>query len=338
MINTGKSTVKASSDIALVKYWGKKDEVLRLPENGSVSIKLDGLDSITTVEFDKKYSSDEFIIEGEKIDATSAEAKRVVQHLNRIRKIAKEKGLEEADYFAKVVSENSFPRATGLSSSGSGMAALTFAAAKSIGLNLNEKELSILSRQASGTACRCALGGFVEWLDGSTSQTSYSETIFDKKYWDIRDVVAVVDFDKKKISSTEGHELASSSPFFKERQKNIKQKISNVKKYIKNKDFSALGNLVEEECLEFHSILLTSKPPMVLWYPGTLQIIHEVQKMRTEGIECYFTINTGFNVHVLTLPEFEEKVQKRLNDLDLVKKTLTAKVGGKPEYINEHLF
>ncbi|NCO12465.1 MAG: diphosphomevalonate decarboxylase [Candidatus Pacebacteria bacterium CG_4_10_14_3_um_filter_34_15] len=333
-----KSTVKASSDISLVKYWGKKDEILRLPENGSISIKLEGLDTITTVEFIPELSADELSIEGEIIDSTSIELKRVIKHLDKIRALAKEQNISNSNQFAKVVSENSFPRSTGLSSSGSGMAALTFAATKAIGLDLNEKELSILSRQASGTACRCALGGFVEWLDGETSETSYSKTIFDQKYWDIRDIVAVVDFGKKKISSTEGHTLAGSSIFFEARQKNIKQKIEDTKKFIEKKDFSSLGSLIEAECLEFHSILLTSQPPMVLWYPGTLQIIHEVQKMRAEGIECYFTINTGFNVHVLTLPEFEEKVQNRLDSLDLVKKTLTAKVGGKPEYLEDHLF
>ena len=330
-----KSTVKASSDIALVKYWGKKDEVLRLPENGSISIKLDGLDTVTTVEFGKDFKSDELSIDGKNIEINSIEAKRVIKHLDRIRGLAKEKGLVGYNQFAKVVSKNSFPKSTGLSSSGSGMTALTYAAAKAIGLELSEKELSILSRQASGTACRCAVGGFVEWLDGDTSDTSYSKTIFNKDYWDIRDIVAVVDYGKKKISSTEGHTTAGSSVFFEMRQKNIKQKIKDVKKFIEKKDFSALGSLVEAECLEFHSILLTSNPPLVLWYPGTMQVIQEVQKMRTEGIECYFTINTGFNVHVLTLPEFEKQVQERLSRLSLVKETLVAKVGGKPEYLKE---
>ncbi len=333
-----KVTVKASSDIALVKYWGKKDPVLRLPENGSISILLDGLDTVTTVEFREALEADQFIISGETIVTDSREAKRVVKHLDRIRAIAQEQGKKAGAFFAKVVSENSFPRGTGLSSSGSGMAALTYAAVQALDLELSEKELSILSRQASGTACRCAVGGFTEWLDGDTSETSYSKTIFDKDHWDIRDVVAVVDQGKKKISSTEGHKTAGSSVFFKVRQDHIAQKIIDTKNYIVAKDFTALGALVEAECLEFHSILLTSQPPLVLWYPGTVQVIHEVQRMREEGIECYFTINTGFNVHVLTLPKFEARVTERLAALPLVQKTLSAKVGGKPREIQEHLF
>ncbi len=327
-----KTTIKASSDIALVKYWGKKDEVLRLPENGSISIILDGMDTITTVEFSESFSEDEVYIQDKKIEVISREAKRVIKHLDRMRKLA------NVDLKAKVVSKNTFPRGTGLSSSGSGMAALTYAAAKALDLELSEKELSILSRQASGTACRCACGGFVEWLDGDTSETSYSHTIFDKDHWDIRDVVAVVDEGQKKISSTEGHESAQSSPFFEVRQNNIKAKIEAVKSAIKEKNFTKLGKIVEAEALEFHSILLTSEVPLILWYPGTLQVMQEVEKLREEGIECYFTINTGFNLHILTLPKFQDAVQERLNNLSLVVKTLTAKVGDKPKEIQEHLF
>ncbi len=324
-----KTTFKASSDIALIKYWGKKDEVLRLPENGSVSIILEGLDTITTVDFDAKYHQDQVIIEN---NQTHEEAERVIKHLDRIRKLA---GSQQK---AKVVSENTFPRGTGLSSSGSGFAALTYAATAALGLSLSEKEMSILSRQGSGTACRCACGGFVEWKDGSTSAGSYSTTIFPAEHWDIRDVVAVVDEGKKKISSSAGHQSAQSSKFFAVRQQAISQKISQVKELLKSKNFSVLGQLIEAECLEFHSILLTSQPPLVMWYPGTLEVINAVEVMRKDGVEAYFTINTGFNVHVLTLPEYQAEVEKRLNQLSLVRKTLTAKVGQKPTQLSQHLF
>jgi diphosphomevalonate decarboxylase len=324
-----KTTIKASSDIALVKYWGKKDEFLRLPENGSVSMILDGLDTVTTVEWQPALPQDDITIEGSQ---DPDEVKRVVKHLDRIRKNFK------LSSFAKVVSENTFPKGTGLSSSGSGFAALTIAATKAAGLTLSEKKLSILARQGSGTACRCVCSGFVEWKDGSTSETSYSETLFPPKHWDVRDVVAVVDEGKKKISSTEGHESAQSSLLFAARQQHIKTKIEQVKQAIVAKDFEQLGSLAEAECLEFHSILLTSQPPLIMWYPGSLQVMHEVQQLRAEGVPAYFTINTGFNVHVLTLPEYEAQVQQRLDSLSLVKKTLLAKVGAGPQQIDQHLF
>ncbi|NCN03738.1 MAG: diphosphomevalonate decarboxylase [Candidatus Pacebacteria bacterium] len=324
-----KVTIKTASDIALIKYWGKKDEVLRLPENGSISIKLDGLDTVTTVEFQQGLEKDDITIQGE---SDNEEIIRVVKHLDRIRKQFSK------NIYAKVVSKNTFPKGTGLSSSGSGFAALTFAAVKSLEIDLSEKELSILCRQGSGTACRCACGGFVEWLDGETSETSYSHSIQSPDFWDVRDVVVVVDEGKKKVSSTEGHVMAQSSPFYAERQKRIGAKIAEIKGYIENKDFSKMGNLAEKEALEFHTILLTSEVPMIAWYPGTVEVMQEVVRLREEGIECYFTINTGFNVHVLTLPEYEKQVQERMMSLASVKKVLSAKVGDKPVEISDHLF
>ncbi len=324
-----KATIKTASDIALIKYWGKKDEELRLPENGSISIKLDGLDTITTVEFDESLSADDVTIEGE---SNNEETARVSKHLDRVRKLAGTK------VFAKVVSKNTFPKGTGLSSSGSGFAALTFAAAASLELDLSERELSILSRQGSGTACRCACGGFVEWLDGDTSETSYSVSLQNVDYWDIRDVVVVVDEGKKKISSTEGHEAARTSPFYQARLDGIQKKIGQMKQAIEQKDFMTLGSLAEKEALEFHTILLTSEVPLIAWYPGTVEVMQAVMSLREVGVPCYFTINTGFNVHVLTLPEYEKVVAEELGKLSLVKKILLAKVGPKPQGIDQHLF
>lgn len=324
-----KTTIRASSDIALVKYWGKKDEILRLPENGSISLILSGLDTVTTVEFDEKLAQDEVIIQGE---SEEGEARRVSKHLDRIRKLAGK------EVFAKVVSQNTFPKGTGLSSSGSGFAALTIAATKALNLHLSEKKMSILARQGSGTACRCVCGGIVEWKDGETSDTSYSQTIFPADYFDIRDVVAIVDEGKKLISSTQGHALVNTGPFYKIRQSKIRAKIEAVRESLNEKNFDKLGALVESEALEFHSILLTSQPPMIAWYPGSLEVMLAVQAMRREGVRAYFTINTGFNVHVLTLPEFEDQVVDRLEKLSLVKKTIKAKIGEKPEELNEHLF
>lgn len=324
-----KTTFAASSDIALVKYWGKKDEVLRLPENGSISIILDGLDTVTSIEFDDIYSADSVTIQGESEDG---ETERVVKHLDRIRNLAGKK------VYARVVSHNTFPKGTGLSSSGSGFAALTAAATTALGLTLTSKEMSILARQGSGTACRCVCGGFVEWKDGDTSETSYSETLFPPEHWDIRDVVAVVDEGKKLISSTTGHTTARTSPFYPVRLSGISTKLAEVRTSLQEKDFEKLGSIVESEALEFHSILLTSKPPLIAWYPGSIEVMLAVQALRREGIPAYFTINTGFNVHVLTLPEYQDAVRERLISLPLVKKVLLAHVGDGPREIHDHLF
>ncbi len=324
-----KVTIKASSDVALVKYWGKKNEALRLPENGSVSLILSGLDTVTTVEFSSELEADEVSIQAE---ADPQEVGRVVGHLDRVRKMI------SAPLFAKVVSQNTFPKGTGLSSSGSGFAALTIAATKAAGLELSERELSILARQGSGTACRCVCGGIVEWKDGDTSETSYSESIFSAQHWDLRDVVVVIDEGEKRVSSTEGHTTAQTSPFYQTRLSKIKDKIVTAKAAIAAKNFPQLGELVEAEALEFHSILLTSTPSLIAWLPGTIQVMLGVQELRQAGIPAYFTINTGFNIHVLTLPEYVEQVRERLRKLSLVKQTLVATVGEKPAEIEEHLF
>ena len=211
-----KATAIAPSNIAFTKYWGKKDEVLRLPENGSISMCLSNLLTTTTVEFSPDFDKDEIIINGGGVEG--GEAERVIKHLDRVRKMA---GISDK---AKMVSNNNFPSGTGLSSSASGFAALTLAASKAAGLNLPEKELSILARQGAGSACRSIPSGFVEWLDGDTSDTSFAVQIFPPNYWAIADVVAVVSEGRKEVATSAGHAMAQSSPFMKTRLTHIKEK------------------------------------------------------------------------------------------------------------------
>jgi diphosphomevalonate decarboxylase len=324
-----KSTAIASADVALIKYWGKKDERLRLPENGSISIILNALTTTTTVDFRDDLTSDECFIDGDKV--SDIQASRITEHLNRIRRITSQ------GTFARVVSNNSFPASTGLSSSGSGFAALTLAATHAVGLKLSEKQLSILARQGSGTACRCMCGGFVEWIDGNTSDSSYSHSLFPAEHWDLIDVVAIVNSQKKKVSSSLGHTSAQSSLLFKPRQQRIKQKIQEMKNAITKKDFTKLGVITESEALEFHSVLLTSSPPLVMWYPGTIAVILAVHELRSQGIEAYYTINTGFNVHVLTQPKNKNMVIKYVNQLPEVEKVIISKIGNKPIITTNHL-
>ncbi len=330
-----KTTVRAGNDIALVKYWGKKDKVLRLPANGSIALILDSLHTTTTVEFQSQLDQDQVTIGGV---VEEGEASRVIKHLSRIRELAKAKGLIDQDIFAKVTSENNFPMSTGLSSSASGFAALTIAASRAIGLELSERELSILSRQGSGSSCRCVCGGFVEWLDGNDSETSYAQTILPASDWVLRDLVVIVSEDKKELGSTEGHDLAETSPFFNTRQTHIQAKLDRVRAAVMARDFVTMGEIAEAEALEFHTILLTSQPNMLLLYPGTVAVMHAVRRLRQTGTPAYFTINTGFNIHVLTLPEHEAQVQAALSQLSDVQKIIPSGVGERPRFLEEHLF
>lgn len=308
-----KATAVAPSNIAFIKYWGKKDEDLKIPMNGSISMNLSNLLTTTTVEFNKSFKTDEMVINNQKEENGRG---RAVNHLDKIRKLAK------INYKAKVVSRNNFPTGTGLSSSASGFAALTLAASNAASLNLSDKVLSILARQASGAACRSIPDGFVEWLDGDTSETSYAVSLYPPDYWDIVDVVVIVSTNKKEVATTEGHRLAYSSPFFSVRLKGIQDKIQLIKKYMQKKDFEAFGELIEQEALELHAIMLTSIPPLIYWLPETISVMHAVQKWRRDGLQVYFTLNTGQNIHLICQKKDAKLVVKKAKEIPDVKKTI----------------
>lgn len=308
-----KATAVAPSNIAFIKYWGRKDEILRLPENGSISMNLSNLLTTTTVEFNKNFEEDEIIINNQKEEN---EGNRAIKHLDRIRKIAK------INLKARVETRNNFPTGTGLSSSASGFAALTVAAAAAADLKFSEKELSILARQGSGSACRSISDGFVEWLDGDTSETSYGVSIYPHDYWDIVDVVAVVSKNKKEISTTKGHKRAASSPFFPLRLERINEKIKSIKKYMEEKNFQAFGELIEAEALELHAVMLTSSPSLIYWLPGTLKVMHAVKRWRQEGLKVYFTVNTGQDIHLICQKKDVEKVVEKTKEVSDVQKTI----------------
>ena len=324
-----KTTAKAPSNIAFVKYWGRKDETLRLPENGSVSMNLSGLQTTTTVEFSPKYAEDFIEINGIR---EPNEGSRAVKHLDRIR------GMAKIVDKAKVITKNNFPTGTGLSSSASGFAALTLASSKAAGLELSEKELSILARQGSGSACRSIPDGFVEWVDGNTSDTSFALSIFPPDYFGIIDVVVVVSTEKKFLATSKGQKSARTSPFFERRLELIKDKIDRVKKAIEDKNFSEFGKLIETEALEFHLILFTSNPPLFYWTPETVRLMKFVQKIRSEGLECYFTINTGQDIHLIVQKKDVNALQDRLKEVTGIKNIIVNTPANGARVVGSHLF
>lgn len=324
-----KATAFAPSNIAFIKYWGRKDEELRLPENGSISMNVSNLLTTTTVEFNTLFKQDSVTFSGKRELAVN---NRAIKHIDRIRKLAK------IDTKVKIVTENNFPTSTGLSSSASGFAALTVAGAKAAGLNLSEKELSILARLGSGSACRSIPDGFVEWVDGNTSDTSYAKSLYPPDYWDIVDVVAIVSISKKDIDTTEGHKLAGTSPFFSTRLSLMKNKIKLIKKYIQEKNFTKFGELIEAEALEFHSILITSTPSLIYWFPQTIKVMKFVKTLRVEGLEVYFTINTGQDVHVICQQKNVEKVTSLVKEIKEVREVIINTPANGTRLASNHLF
>ncbi len=324
-----KATAIAHPNVALIKYWGRKNETLRLPTNGSISINLSEMTTTTTVEFSEKFITDEITINDE---AVTDESDRAIKHLGRIRTLAK------SDLKAKVVSKNNFPSSTGLSSSSSGFAALTIAATHALGLELSEKELSILARQGSGSACRSIPDGWVEWKDAETSEESFASSFFPPEHWSLVDVVAVVSTEKKDVPTSVGQKLAQTSPFFSARQTSMQQKILELKTYIKERNFEKFGETVEAEALNMHAVMITSNPSLIYWSVGTLSLMKQVKKWRSEGLPAYFTINTGQDIHILVEEKNTPILIEKLNTVSYVKKVIKNSISQGACLIQTHLF
>ncbi len=314
-----KAKAVAPANIAFIKYWGKIDGKLRLPANASISMNLDSCLTTTTVEFDSNLSNDEFILNGVKV--VGEESERVSKHIDTIRSMSK------IDTFAKVKSENNFPKSSGIASSASGFAALTLAASAAAGLKLSEKDLSILARIGSGSSCRSIPDGIVEWKYGEKNEDSYAHSLFGVDYWDIRDIIVIVGAGVKKVSSSEGHSLADSSPFYKTRILGMPQKVEDIKRTLENKDFTKFGEILEAEAVNMHTVMMTSVPPLYYWLPETLRIMRAVSDLRESGTECYFTIDAGPNVHVICEGKNAPKISLELAKIEGVKNLIENKVG-----------
>jgi diphosphomevalonate decarboxylase len=243
---------------------------------------------------------------------------------------------------AKVVSKSNFPIAAGLASSASGLAALTLAATKAASLNLNKKELSILARQGSGSACRSIFGGFVEWLRGQKEDgsDSYARQIVNENYWpEFRMIVTILTEEKKKIGSRIGMaQTVKTCPYYDGWLKTVNQDLNIIRKGILKRDFTAVGSQAEYNCLKMHALMMTTKPPIIYWLPATMEIIQNVISWRRDGLECYFTIDAGPQVKIICLEKDISKIKRKLKKIKGIKKIIVCKPGEGAKLINEHLF
>lgn len=326
-----KATAQAHSNIALVKYWGKGDEKLRLPVNSSVAIALDNLTTTTTVEFREDLSADQVELVGEGFE--SGEVEKVSKHLDRIREIAK------ITTKAKVVSKNGFPKAAGMASSASGFAALTVAAAGAAGLNLGVKELSILARQGSGSASRSVPGGVSVWNAGVSSETSYAEQIQYPKEWDLRVLLVMAqDTSAKKVGSTEGMALAVTSPYFKTAVEEAGLNIERIKEAMAKGDWNGFGKVIEDECFRLHMLCMTTTPNILYWRGVTVEVFQKLLKLREGGVRAFFTVDAGPHVHVVCQGNDVTTVKAALGELEGIKTIIECGIGAGAEIINQDLF
>ncbi|ASN03635.1 diphosphomevalonate decarboxylase [Virgibacillus necropolis] len=317
-----KATAKAHTNIALIKYWGKRDESLILPMNNSLSLTLDAFYTETTVTFNRELEEDKFYLDNEII--LGDQYTKVSKFLDLIRNYA------DSPLFAEVHSTNAVPTAAGFASSASGFAALAAAATRALDLNLDNQTLSRLTRQGSGSACRSIYGGFVEWEKGveDDGSDSYAVPITPQDHWDVRVAAVVLSSDMKKVSSRVGMKrTVETSPFYSGWVDSIPSDLMQIKTAIQNRDFEKMGKIAEANCQKMHATTLGANPPFTYWHDTTLTVMQTVQALREKGILAYFTIDAGPNVKVLYQPENEEIVHQTLRKIPGVSNVILSRSG-----------
>lgn len=294
----------AHPNIALIKYWGNREQALRIPANGSISLTLGGLDNRMSVRFDGSLESDTLVIN--EAPAVPQMVERASNHLDLLRAMA------DVSERAELVSETNFPLGAGVASSAAAFAAITVAAASALKLELNPEELSRIARRGSGSAARSIQGGFVELLAGDSDKTSFAQQIAPEDHWPIVDLVVIVDEQVKHTSSSTGHSLAASSPLQESRVADAPRRLQECRKSILERNFPTLTQIVERDSDMMHAIMMTSEPPLHFWTGSTLQVMAAVRELRAEGLSVCYTIDAGPNVHCLCLPECERDVLQAL--------------------------
>ncbi|MDE2850675.1 MAG: diphosphomevalonate decarboxylase [Acidobacteriota bacterium] len=331
----GPVTAEAPSNIAFIKYWGARDLEGPVPFNRSLSMTLDACRSICSASPLADGRDDEIVwLEepgpGRSDGATNAPpafVERTRRHLDRLREWSRQTAAPYTGGF-RIATGNTFPAAAGIASSASGFTALTLAVTAAMGFDLPPRTLSALSRSSgSGSAARSAYGGYVEWPDGDDNS---AVQILDEDAWRLCDVVAVVETGAKKVSSRDGHQLATSSPYFAPRLAALEERLERVRDALRQRDFEALGPAIEEEGIDLHLIAMSSRPPVYYWTPGTIEVLAAVRDLRVDGVAAYATMDAGANVHVICQPADESRVAERLTALGGVERVLRDRTGGPP--------
>ncbi len=315
-VKQGTVTWKSPSNIALVKYWGKKD--YQIPENPSISFTLDACRTTTTLSFSEKDKKDDafsfdLFFEGELKEDFKP---KILTFFKRIEKYVP----FLKDYHFKIETSNSFPHSSGIASSASGMSALALCL-MSIEKQLNpdmtddhfNKKASFLARLGSGSACRSIEGDLIVWgkhdeIEGSSDLygTKYPYQVHDN-FKNYHDTILLVDKGQKQVSSTVGHNLMHGHPFASKRFEQANENLTKLVGVLKAGDLKSFIEIMESEALSLHAMMMTSLPYFILMKPNTLEIINKIWTFRQDtGLHIGFTLDAGANVHVL-YPENEAK-------------------------------
>jgi diphosphomevalonate decarboxylase len=311
-------TAEARSNIALVKYWGKRDAALNLPAAGSLSLTLDGLVTTTLVVLDDALAADEFILGGAL--QSGEPLARVAAFLDLVR--------GPADPRARVESVNSFPTASGLASSASAFAALALAATRAYRRELGPTDLSALARRGSGSAARSIFGGLV-----LMRAEGWAEPLDD---WDLRLVIAVAGGGAKDVLSRAGMERTSAtSPLYAGFLATVPDDLIAARDAIARRDLEALGEVAERSALTMHASALAARPAVVYWRGATVEALHAVRALRRHGIGAWATIDAGPHVKVLCTPDDADRVEAALREVPGVTSTRSCAPGGPARIVAE---
>jgi diphosphomevalonate decarboxylase len=282
----------AHPNVALIKYWGKRARAGNLPATGSLSLVLGGLNTETSVRFDPALARDRVLLDGREDPETTA---RVTACLDVLRR---EAGVAAG---AVVESRNDFPTGAGLASSASGFAALVTAGAGALGIELPPGRLAEIARLGSGSAPRSLLGGVV--LLTNRDETTVCEQIVAPSDWPLEIVVAVTTSGPKGTSSREGMvQSEQTSPYYDAWVQTHPADLAAGLAAIRSRDFAALAELSEHNCLKMHAVMLTTRPPLIYWTPATLACLHRIQALRRDGVPVFFTVDAGPQVKAVCLP------------------------------------
>ena len=297
-----RSIVKSYANIAIIKYWGKKDPIKMIPATSSISLTLENLFTETEISFITReeaiektgQASDLLYINGE------------LQNEEQIKKIAKVVNLfrDDRSQLVKIDTTNNMPTEAGLSSSSSGLSAAIKACNRLFDKNLSREELAQISKFASGSSSRSFFGPVGMW-DKDTGEVSEVKT--DLK---LAMIVLVLNEEKKIISSRKGMALCmETSTSFDEWIRQSEIDFENMKKYLSEGDFSKVGELTEENALRMHETTKNANPPFTYLTEKSFDAMEYVRELRKQGERCYFTMDAGPNVKVLCLEEDFERLK-----------------------------
>jgi diphosphomevalonate decarboxylase len=315
------ATVRARSNIALVKYWGKAPGVYNVPAVGSISVTLDALWSETRIEFDGTLDADIFTLDGV---VRSEQLGRITPCLDLLRSLAGETAR------ARVASSNNFPTGAGLASSASGFAALVGAADVALGLALPARELSRIARQGSGSAARSIFGGFVQMHAGTAADggDSFAEPLLPGDDWPLNVVVAVTSRREKAVGSGAGMILSSaSSVYYPAWVKSHPADMAAARTAIATRDFEALADVSESSCLKMHAAAMAARPPLVYFSGTTIDGIELIRELRRSGVAVFFTVDAGPQIKAVCEPSAAAQVRAALAGLPGVLDVVVSELG-----------